>query len=111
MIFLWVNLLHIPRSLADLHGPNEASVVFEVLAMRGIALLLAIVSKRDLDPAAPLERAAGPLRLRRSAVAIFSRDQEGRVERFRTSPPEREGAIDSVSPRFVGSPNASCRKA
>ena len=41
MIFSWVILLHIPRALADLHNANEATAVFEALAMGGTALMLA----------------------------------------------------------------------
>jgi len=41
MIFSWVILLHIPRALANLNNANEATAVFEALAMCGTALLLA----------------------------------------------------------------------
>lgn len=46
MIFSWVILLHVPRALADLNNANEATAVFEALAMSGIALLLANVTER-----------------------------------------------------------------
>jgi uncharacterized membrane protein len=44
MIFLWVFLVHIPRSMADLHNPSEMSGVFEALALSGVALLVAGLS-------------------------------------------------------------------
>ena len=42
MVFLWLILLHIPRATADLHNANEATAVFEALAVSAIALLLAL---------------------------------------------------------------------
>ena len=45
MIFLWVILLHIPRALVAPRGANEATAVFEALAMCGIALMLAAVPR------------------------------------------------------------------
>lgn len=47
MIFLWVPLLHIPRALADLHGSNETTAVFEALAMSGIAFMIAGLLRDD----------------------------------------------------------------
>lgn len=41
MIFLWVVLLHIPRAVAAPHDSNEATAVFEALAMSGAAILVA----------------------------------------------------------------------
>ena len=45
MIFLWVILLHIPRSIADPSGGkgNEWTSVFEALAFSGIAFILAVL--------------------------------------------------------------------
>jgi len=41
MIFLWVLLLHIPRSLANLQKAGETSAIFEALALSGVAFLVA----------------------------------------------------------------------
>src|SRR5262249_36231947 len=47
MIFLWVVLLHIPRALAAPHDSNEATAVFEALAMSGAAILVAANATRN----------------------------------------------------------------
>jgi len=54
MVFLWVILLHIPRAASDLHNSNEATAVFEAIAVSGIALLLALAPdhKETKAPAA-----------------------------------------------------------
>lgn len=44
MIFLWVLLLHIPRSIAGPGHAVETAGVFEALALSGVALLVAAVS-------------------------------------------------------------------
>ena len=41
MIFLWVLLLHIPRSLAGPNHANETAGAFEALAISGVALMVA----------------------------------------------------------------------
>ena len=58
MIFLWVPLLHIPRALADLHGSNETTAVFEALAMSGIALMIAGLSHDNAAAHRPYSVAA-----------------------------------------------------
>jgi uncharacterized membrane protein len=50
MIFLWLILLHIPRSLANVHDANEGTAVFEALAIAGIALLLATIPDKRPRP-------------------------------------------------------------
>jgi len=47
MIFLWVVLLHIPRTAADLRDANETTAVFEALAFSGAAFLVAAASKSE----------------------------------------------------------------
>ena len=46
MIFLWVLLLHIPRSVAGPDRAGETAGVFEAMAISGIALLVACRSAR-----------------------------------------------------------------
>ena len=53
MIFLWVPLLHVPRALADLHGSNETTAVFEAPAMSGIALMISGLSRGDASAHRP----------------------------------------------------------
>jgi len=50
MIFLWVVLLHVPRSVASWPDNGEISGVFEALALSGTAFLLAGVSSRGRVP-------------------------------------------------------------
>ncbi len=45
MVFLWVLLLHIPRALT-LRNANEATAVFEALAVSGIAFMLYATDRR-----------------------------------------------------------------
>jgi len=55
MLFLWVLVLHIPRTVADFYGAkgNELTSVFEALAFCGIGLLIAYTAdKRNSFPTA-----------------------------------------------------------
>jgi uncharacterized membrane protein YphA (DoxX/SURF4 family) len=56
IIFIWVLVLHVPRAIADLHGANEWTSVFQALAMSGIAFILAA----SLPPTVAINRSSGP---------------------------------------------------
>jgi hypothetical protein len=59
MIFLWVLLLHVPRSIAGPQHAFETAGAFEALALSGVALLVA--ATRGTSPA-PAPSAAAQAR-------------------------------------------------